>query len=54
MSSLDYFEEAGFKILDKTLDLHSDDIFKGNIETEHEKMFSEQGINIKALIAEKT
>ena len=26
-------------------------IFKNNIETEHEKMFSEQGIKIKALIA---
>ena len=25
-----------------------------NIETEHEKMFTEQGINIKALIAQKT
>ena len=26
-------------------------IFENNIETEHEKMFSEQGIKIKALIA---
>ena len=26
-------------------------IFEGNIETEHEKMFTEQGIKIKALIA---
>ena len=53
-ASLDYFEEAGFKIINKTLDLHSEDIFEGNIETEHEKMFTEQGINIKALIAQKT
>ena len=27
-------------------------IFEKNIETEHEKMFSEQGIKIKALIAQ--
>lgn len=53
-ASLDYFEEAGFKIINKTLDLHSEDIFEGNIETEHEKMFTERGINIKALIAQKT
>ena len=29
----------------------SEPIFENNIETEHEKMFSEQGIKIKALIA---
>ena len=51
-SSLGYFEEAGFEVISKTYDLHKDDIFNGkNIETEHEKMFSEQGIKIKALIA---
>lgn len=51
-SSLGYFEEAGFEIVKKTYDLHNMDIFDGkNIETEHEKMFSEQGIKIKALIA---
>lgn len=50
-SSLGYFEEAGFEILNKTYDLHSEPIFEKNIETEHEKMFSEQGIKIKALIA---
>lgn len=53
-SSLGYFEEAGFEIVKKTYDLHKDDIFDGkNIETEHEKMFSEQGIKIKALIARR-
>lgn len=52
-SSLLYFEEAGFEILEKTYDLHKEDIFKNNIETEHEKMFSQQGIKIKALIARK-
>ena len=51
--SLGYFEESGFKILDKTYDLHAEPIWDNNIETEHEKMFSEQGIKIKALIAKK-
>jgi len=47
-SSLLYFEECGFEIISKTYDLHSEPIFENNIETEHEKMFSEQGIKIKA------
>lgn len=51
-SSLLYLEEAGFKVIKKTYDLHNENIFAKNIETEHEKMFSEQGIKIKALIAE--
>ena len=50
-SSLIYFEESGFKIIKKTYDLHKEPIFEKNIETEHEKMFTEQGIKIKALIA---
>ena len=50
-ASLGYFEEAGFEIINKTYDLHSEPILENNIETEHEKMFSEQGIKIKALIA---
>ena len=50
-SSLGYFKESGFEIISKTFDLHKDPIFETNIETEHEKMFSEQGIKIKALIA---
>lgn len=50
-SSLNYFEEAGFEIIKKTYDLHSAPDFWYNIETEHEKMFSEKGIKIKALIA---
>ena len=52
-SSLLYFEETGFEVLKKTYDLHTEPIFEKNIETEHEKMFSEQGIKIKALIARK-
>jgi len=52
VDSLKYFEEAGFEILKKTFDLHNEDIFEGkNIITEHEKMFSDEGIKIKALIA---
>lgn len=51
--SLKYFIEAGFKIISKTYDLHKEPIFDVNIETEHEKMFSNQGIKIKALIARK-
>ena len=53
ISSLNYFEEAGFKIIKKTYDLHSEPDFWYNIETEHEKMFSEQGIKIKALVARR-
>jgi tRNA (guanine-N7-)-methyltransferase len=56
VSSLGYFEETGFEIVKKTFDLHSENNFWidiNNIETEHEKMFSEQGIKIKALIARK-
>ncbi len=51
--SLLYFEQAGFKIVNKTFDLANNENFWDNIETEHEKMFKEQGIKIKALIAKK-
>ena len=51
LASLRYLEESGFEIITKTYDLHKYLIFENNIETEHEKMFSEQGIKIKALIA---
>ncbi len=50
-ASLFYLEESGFEIVKKTYDLHEEPIFEKNIETEHEKMFSEQGIKIKACIA---
>ena len=52
--SLEYFKEAGFETIVKTNDLHSNPIFENNIETEHEKMFSEQGIKIKAGIFRRT
>lgn len=51
--SLTYFKEAGFEVLKCTFDLEKEPDFWDNIQTEHEKMFIEQGIKIKALIAQK-
>ena len=48
--SFSYFEQSGFEIKYKTYDLHSSE-FTENIETEHEKMFTEMGKTIKFLIA---
>lgn len=50
-ASLEYFTKAGFSVVGQTYDLHNEPIFEENIITEHEKMFSEEGIKIKALIA---
>ncbi len=50
-ASKKYLIQAGFKIIKETNDLENNDIFNGNIITEHEEMFMEQGIKIKALIA---
>ena len=52
--SLRYFKEAGFEIEKYTYDLEKTQDFWNNIETEHEKMFSQQGIKIKAAIVRKT
>ena len=51
--SLKYFEECNFKIIDKTYDLANTENFWDNIVTEHEKMFMDEGIKIKALKARK-
>ena len=51
--SLIYFKECNFKIEKITYDLENELNFWDNIETEHEKMFKEQKIKIKALIAMK-
>ena len=51
--SIKYFEDSKFKIINKTYDLHNEPIFEDNIVTEHEKMFSDEGIKIKALIAKR-
>ena len=50
--SLAYFPAAGYAITWQTHDLHADEP-AWNIRTEHEGMFTEQGIPIKALIAQK-
>lgn len=49
--SLTYFNEAGFKLLYITRDLHSSG-YEHNIMTEHEKMFTAEGKKIKFLIAQ--
>ncbi len=49
--SILYFKNSNFEIIKLTYDLASEDIFEGNIKTEHEMMFESQGIKIKALIA---
>ncbi len=50
--SLAYFPAAGYEITWQTYDLHENEP-AWNIRTEHEGMFTEMGINIKALIARK-
>ncbi len=50
-ATLIYLKESGFEIVKRTYNLHQEPIFEKNIQTEHEIMFSEQGIKIKALIA---
>ena len=51
--SITYFKQMNFEIEKITYDLESQPDFWDNIVTEHEKMFMEQGIKIKALIAKK-
>lgn len=51
--SLGYFAEAGFEIEFITYDM-AEKPLPENIVTEHEKMFTEQGIKIKGLIAVNT
>lgn len=49
--TLEYLEEIGFRVTYLTRDLHTSG-FAENLETEHEKMFTEEGKRIKFLIAE--
>lgn len=54
--SLEYFEECGFRIDYITRDLHNSDfskIYGENFMTEHERMFSQEGIRIKYCTAVK-
>ena len=48
--SLGYFAEAGYTVRRLERDLHNSSV-QGNIVTEHEKMFSDEGIPIKYLEA---
>lgn len=48
--SLEYFAQSGYEITFLTRDLHQSG-FEENIETEHERMFTEEGKTIKFLIA---
>lgn len=50
--SIEYFKQSGYAITYLTRDLHASDV-TDNIETEHEKMFSAEGIKIKYLIAKQ-
>lgn len=50
--SLEYFPASGYEIVWQTRDLHDQEP-EWNIRTEHEGMFTEMGIPIKALIARK-
>ena len=51
--SLEYFKESGFNVEKITYNLHEEPIFENNIVTEHEKMFSDEGIKIKAVILKR-
>lgn len=48
--SLEYFKDCEFEIKYITYDLHNSG-FEGNVVTEHEEMFTKQGIKTKFLIA---
>ena len=48
--SLEYFKESNLEIKYITYDLHNSG-FEGNVTTEHEDMFTAQGIKTKFLIA---
>lgn len=52
-SSIKYLEDNNFEILSSTIDLDEKNIFKNNIETEHEIMFKNAKLKIKALIARR-
>ncbi len=48
--TLEYLAETGFRVTYLTRDLHASG-FADNLETEHERMFTEEGKHIKFLIA---
>lgn len=52
-ASLEYFKECGFETVFITRDLHASG-FEPNYVSEHEKMFTEKGVPIKAVIVKKS
>ena len=50
LSTLRYLEESGFTLLRSTQNLHAE-LWEESPSTEHELMFSAEGIPIKAAIA---
>ncbi len=49
--TIEYFKDENFEIIDSSNDIEEKDIFNPNVETEHEKMFKNANLKIKALIA---
>lgn len=50
--SFEYFSETGFNEIFRTYDLHAEN-FDDNIITEHEQMFTDMGLKIKAAVFKK-
>ena len=50
VDTLGYLTDCGFRVTEKTYDLYADR-WPGNVQTEHEIMFLEKGVKIKALRA---
>lgn len=48
--SLEYFKEEKFELIKKTYDLHAEENWGENVQTEHEMMFSAQNIKIKGAV----
>ena len=51
--SLESIPQAGWKILEKTFDLHHSDMAQGNVMTEYEEKFSAEGKSICKLTARR-
>ena len=51
--SLESIPQAGWKVLEKTFDLHHSDMAQGNVMTEYEEKFSAEGKPICKLTARR-
>lgn len=49
--SLEEFEATGFTLTELTRDLHNSEFDAGNVRTEFEQKFADEGINIKRVVA---